>query len=102
MGKPILRRKIKNRKHHQRQERNDKHEILSNIRKDFNLFDGKIKNTKCDVTMIQGGKFVKVGSKQHSDATRAKSDVENSMKLQYELDKKQHGKTGGLVDRRFW
>lgn len=101
IGQTNIKKKNKKSKTPSETRRNDKHEILSNIRKDFNLFDGKVNRTKRDVTMIQGGKFVKVGSKQHSDATRAKSDVENSMKLQYELDKKQHGKTGGLVDRRF-
>ncbi|CUM57303.1 unnamed protein product [Debaryomyces fabryi] len=101
IGQTNIKKKNKKSKTPSETRRNDKHEILNNIRKDFNLFDGKVNRTKRDVTMIQGGKFVKVGSKQHNDATRAKSDVEKSMKLQYELDKKQNGKTGGLIDRRF-
>lgn len=101
IGQTNIKKKSKKSKTPSETRRNDKHEILSNIRKDFNLFDNKVNRTKRDVTMIQGGKFVKVGSKQHNDATRSKSNVENSMRLHYDADRKQRGKTGGLIDKRF-
>ncbi|ODV77068.1 putative nucleolar complex protein 14 [Suhomyces tanzawaensis NRRL Y-17324] len=81
--------------------RDDKHKILGGIRTQFNQFDQRINRTKHDVSIIQGGKFVKMGSKQHNDATRTHSAVQKNMKMQYDLEKKTKGKTGGLQDRRF-
>lgn len=81
--------------------RDDKAKIIDGIRTQFNQFDQRFNRTKHDVSVISGGKFVKAGSKQHNDATRAKSTVQKTMRSQYDLEKQQHNKTGGLVDRRF-
>ncbi|KAK6463084.1 putative nucleolar complex protein 14 [Scheffersomyces coipomensis] len=81
--------------------RNDKEQVINDIRGQFNQFDQKLNRMKRDVTVIQGGKFVKFGSQQHNDATRTKSNVQKNMKMQYDLEKGKHGKTGGVLDRRF-
>lgn len=81
--------------------RDERAEIISGIREQFNRFDTKTNRTKHDFTVIQGGKFVKSGSKQHSNPSRAKSMVEENLRMQYGVQKARHGRTGGLVDRRF-
>lgn len=81
--------------------RDDREEIISNIRQQFNKFDTKTNRTKKDYTVIQGGKFVKAGTAQHNNSTRSRSMMEENLKLQYGANKSRHGKTGGVVDRRF-
>ncbi|KAK6205361.1 putative nucleolar complex protein 14 [Scheffersomyces amazonensis] len=81
--------------------RNDKEQVINEIRSQFNQFDQRLNRTKRDVSVIQGGKFVKAGSKQHNDATRSKSNVQKNMKMQYDLEKRSHGKNSAIVDRRF-
>jgi nucleolar protein 14 len=81
--------------------RDDREQVISDIRGNFNKFDQRINRSKRDVTVIKGGKFVTVGSQQHNDATRSNTSTQKSMKLQYELEKKQKGKNGGISDRRF-
>lgn len=81
--------------------RDERAEIISGIREQFNRFDTKTNRTKHDFTVIQGGKFVKAGSKQHSNPSRAKSMVEENLRMQYGVQKARHGRTGGVVDRRF-
>lgn len=81
--------------------RQDREQVINGIRENFNSFDQRFDRTKHDVSVISGGKFVKAGSKQHNAATRAKSTVQKTMRMQYDLEKTQHNKTGGLQDRRF-
>jgi nucleolar protein 14 len=81
--------------------RNDQQKIIAGIRSQFNQFDERVNRSKHDFTIIQGGKFVKAGSKQHNDVSRTQSKIEKSMKLQYDLEKAEHGKVGGVTDRRF-
>lgn len=78
-----------------------KAKLLDNIRSEFNLFDTKVNRNKHDFTVIQGGKFVKAGSKQHNQATKSRSNVEKSLQVEYDLNKRTHGRTGGIKDRRF-
>lgn len=84
-----------------RRANDDSKNILAGIRGQFNQFDNKVNRNKHDYTIIQGGKFVKAGSKQHNEATKNRSSIENSLKAEYALNKKQHGRTGGIKDRRF-
>ncbi|CAK7897716.1 nucleolar complex protein 14 [[Candida] anglica] len=81
--------------------RDDKKEILSGIRQQFNKFDTKTNRTKRDVTIIQGGKFVKAGSAQHNKATQSRTMAEQSLRVEYNAKKARNGRTGGVVDRRF-
>lgn len=74
---------------------------LARVRGDFNQFDNRINRAKHDYTIVQGGKFVKAGSKQHNDATRSHSRVEKAMKMDYEAEKRVKNRVGGVVDRRF-
>lgn len=101
IGQTNVKKKNKKQKTASETRRNDKEQVIGDIRTQFNQFDQRINRTKHDVLIIQGGKFVKLGSKQHNEAVRTHSTVQKTMKLQYELEKKGHGKTGGLVDRRF-
>lgn len=75
--------------------------ILAGIRSQFNQFDTKINRTKHDVTVIKGGKFVKVGSEQHNKASRTNSNAEKQMRVHYAASKGLKGRTGGIVDKRF-
>lgn len=84
-----------------RKDQEEKKRALGAIHDEFNLFDNRINRAKHDFTVIQGGKFVKAGSKQHNDTTKTRSGVEKSMKLNYEADKKLRNRAGGFVDRRF-
>ncbi|QEO23429.1 hypothetical_protein [Candidozyma auris] len=84
-----------------RKDQEEKKRALGQIHDDFNLFDNKINRAKHDYTIIQGGKFVKAGSKQHNDVAKSKSGLEKALKMNYEADKKLRGRAGGLVDRRF-
>lgn len=81
--------------------RQDRDKIIGEIRSDFNQFDNRYNRTKHDVTTILKGQFVKVGSRQHHDATRSNTTVEQGMKREYDARRKVHGRTGGVVDRRF-
>lgn len=101
IGQTNIKKKNKKSKTPSETRRNDQEQIINDIRSNFNKFDQRINRTKRDVTVIKGGKFVKLGSQQHNDATRTNSSIQKSMKMQYDLEKKKHGKTGGLQDRRF-
>ncbi|CUM67679.1 uncharacterized protein PRCAT00005381001 [Priceomyces carsonii] len=81
--------------------RQDRDKIIGNIRNEFNQFDQRVNRTKHDVTTIQGGKFVKVGSKQHNDTSRSKAEIQRAMRAAYESEKSKANSAGGLVDRRF-
>lgn len=81
--------------------RDEREEVISNIRQQFNKFDTKTNRTKHDFTVIQGGKFVKAGSAQHNNSTQSRSKMEESLRLEYGAKKSRNGKTGGVVDRRF-
>lgn len=81
--------------------RSDTQDVLDGIRLEFNQFDQRINRNKRDVSIIQGGKFVTAGSKQHNDAARTHLAVEKNMRLQYERERKQKGRAGGLLDKRF-
>lgn len=84
-----------------RRDTEQKHREINNIRTEFNQFDQRINRSKHDFTIIQGGKFVKAGSKQHNETSRSHSAVEKAMKLDYNAQKQTKGRAGGLVDRRF-
>lgn len=84
-----------------RRDAEQKKQEISRIRDDFNQFDNRINRAKHDYTVIQGGKFVKAGSKQHNQASRTKSGVEKSLKTEYSALQKTKGRVGGMVDRRF-
>lgn len=101
IGQTNIKKKNKKSKAPSETRRNDKDKILTNIRDQFNQFDQRFNRTKHDVTTILGGKFVKVGSKQHNDSTKSKSNIEKSLKMEYEYQKKHKGKNGGVIDRRF-
>lgn len=101
IGQTNIKKKNKKSKTPSETRRNDQEQIINDIRSNFNKFDQRINRTKRDVTVIKGGKFVKVGSQQHNDATRTHTSIQKSMKMQYDLEKQKHGKTGGLQDRRF-
>lgn len=75
--------------------------ILAGIRSQFNQFDTRINRTKHDVTVVKGGKFVKVGSEQHNRATKSHGKDEKQMRVHYAASKGLKGRTGGIVDRRF-
>lgn len=78
-----------------------KKQEITRIRADFNQFDNRVNRAKHDYTVIQGGKFVKAGSKQHNPVSRTKSAIEKSLKTEYGAHQKSKGRAGGLVDRRF-
>ncbi|KAJ9113430.1 hypothetical protein QFC19_000350 [Naganishia cerealis] len=101
VGQTNVKRKNKNAKTPSETRRQDHNKIISEIRNDFNQFDNRYNRTKHDVTTILKGKFVKVGSKQHNEASRNNQSVEQALKSQHEAKKKFRGRTGGLVDRRF-
>lgn len=101
IGQTNIKKKNKKSKTPSETRRNDQEKIISDIRSNFNKFDQRVNRTKRDITVVKGGKFVKVGSQQHNDATHTKTSVLKSMKMQYDIEKKKHGKTGGLQDRRF-
>ncbi|KAK6455672.1 putative nucleolar complex protein 14 [Scheffersomyces xylosifermentans] len=101
IGQTNIKKKNKKSKTPSETRRNDKQEVIGEIRDQFNQFDHRINRTKHDVTIIQGGKFVKLGSKQHNDATRSHSTAQKTMKMQYDLEKSSKGRAGGMVDRRF-
>lgn len=101
VGQTNVKRKNKNAKTPSETRRQDHNKIISEIRNDFNQFDNRYNRTKHDVTTILKGKFVKVGSKQHNEASRNNQTVEQALKSQHEAKKKFRGRTGGLVDRRF-
>lgn len=84
-----------------RKDQEEKKRALGKIHDEFNLFDNRINRTKHDYTIIQGGKFVKAGSKQHNDAAKSRAGIEKAMKVSYEADKRLRGRAGGIVDRRF-
>ncbi|KAF3991280.1 hypothetical protein FT663_02781 [Candidozyma haemuli var. vulneris] len=84
-----------------RKDQEEKKRALGKIHDDFNLFDNRINRAKHDYTIIQGGQFVKAGSKQHNETAKTRSGVEKAMQLDYEADKKLRNRAGGLVDRRF-
>ena len=96
--------KRKNRKAAPSETRKDteqKKQEISRIRDDFNQFDNRVNRAKHDYTVIQGGKFVKAGSKQHNQVARSKSGVEKTLESEYSALQKTKGRAGGLVDRRF-
>ncbi|CCE78071.1 Piso0_000684 [Millerozyma farinosa CBS 7064] len=101
VGQTNVKRKNKRSKTPSDTRRNDRDDILKNIRQQFNQFDNKYNRTKKDITTVKGGNFVKVGSQEHYDATKSASSMSDAMRMQYEMEKKRHGKTGSLVDRRF-
>lgn len=101
VGQTNVKRKNKSAKTPSETRRQDHNKIISEIRNDFNQFDNRYNRTKHDVTTILKGQFVKVGSKQHNEASRNNQTVEQALKSQYEAKKKFRGRTGGLVDRRF-
>ncbi|CAK9439107.1 uncharacterized protein LODBEIA_P33310 [Lodderomyces beijingensis] len=74
---------------------------LFNVRSEFNKFDQRINRSKHDVSITAGKEFVKVGSKQHNDATAKKGAMQKQMKSQYDLEKRKKGRTGGILDKRF-
>ncbi|RLV89330.1 putative nucleolar complex protein [Spathaspora sp. JA1] len=81
--------------------RDEKQDKINAIRDEFNKFDTRINRTKHDVSIIQQGKFVKMGSKQHNETSARNGAVLKTMKTQYELEKGRRGKTGGVLDKRF-
>lgn len=81
--------------------RDEKLQQLKEIRDQFNKFDQKINRSKHDISIIHQGKFVKVGSKQHNSLAIKNGNIQRQMKMQYDLEKFQHGKTGGILDKRF-
>ena len=81
--------------------RDEKLQQLKEIRDQFNKFDQKINRSKHDISIIHQGKFVKVGSKQHNSLAIKNGNMQRQMKMQYDLEKFQHGKTGGILDKRF-
>lgn len=81
--------------------RSDTEKVIRGIRDEYNRFDQNVNRTKRDVLVIAGGQFVKEGSDQHNDVLRRKGAIQRTLKSQYELERKQKGKQGGLIDRRF-
>ena len=81
--------------------RDDKEEILSGIRTQFNKFDTRTNRTKHDYTVIEGRKFVKAGESKSNNTSRSKSKVQQALEGQYRLTKSRFGKTGGVIDKRF-
>ncbi|KAL6453121.1 LOW QUALITY PROTEIN: NOP14 Probable nucleolar complex protein 14 [Candida maltosa Xu316] len=81
--------------------RDEKLQNLNNIRTQFNKFDQKINRSKHDVSIIHQGKFVKAGSKEHNATSSKNGAMLRQMKMQYDLEKHQSGKTGGFLDKRF-
>ncbi|WPK27754.1 hypothetical protein PUMCH_005154 [Australozyma saopauloensis] len=74
---------------------------LDEIRGEFNRFDTKVNRTKRDYTIVQGGAFVTAGKQQNNRSSRTNGGVEAAMRAEYEAEKKQRNRTGGMVDRRF-
>lgn len=101
VGQTNVKRKNKSAKTPSETRRQDRNNIINEIRNEFNQFDNRFNRTKHDVTTILKGQFVKVGSKQHNEASRNNLSAENAMKALHDAKKKLHGRTGGLVDRRF-
>lgn len=81
--------------------RSDTEKLIAGIRDDFNRFDQRVNRTKRDVLIISGGKFVKEGSDQHNVPGRRVGAMQRALKSQYNLEKQQKGRVGGLTDRRF-
>lgn len=81
--------------------RSDRQEIISEIRNKFNVFDSRVNRVKRDVTTIENGKFVKVGTSDQSNPVKLNSFMTKNLKTAYDLHKKSKGKNGKLVDRRF-
>ncbi|RCK58202.1 putative nucleolar complex protein 14 [Candida viswanathii] len=81
--------------------RDEKQQKLNEIREQFNKFDNKINRSKHDISIIHQGKFVKVGSKQHNATVEKNGSIQRQMKMQYDLEKRQKGKSGGILDKRF-
>ena len=81
--------------------RDDRKQKLEEIREQFNKFDQRINRSKHDISIIHQGKFVKVGSKQHNAIASKNGVMQKQMKMQYDLEKRQYGKTGGILDKRF-
>ncbi|EGV62416.1 nucleolar complex protein 14 [Yamadazyma tenuis] len=81
--------------------KSDKEEILQGIRSKFNVFDARINRVKRDVTIIENGKFVKMGESEKSNPTKSNSFMNKNLKIAYDLHKSQKGKNSRLVDRRF-
>ncbi|KAG7660503.1 NOP14 [[Candida] subhashii] len=81
--------------------RDEKEKHINDIRDQFNKFDQRVNRTKHDVSIIQNGSFVKMGSKQHNATSQRNGAVQRTMKMQYELEKSKKGKTGGVLDKRF-
>lgn len=84
-----------------RRDQNEKKAALRQIHSEFNKFDERINRAKHDYTIVQGGKFVKAGSKQHNEASKSHGGMERALKMSYEAEKKMKNRSGGLVDRRF-
>ncbi|EGW31411.1 uncharacterized protein SPAPADRAFT_154530 [Spathaspora passalidarum NRRL Y-27907] len=94
--------KSKKSKHNKAEvKRDDRQHKIDEVRNEFNKFDTKINRTKHDVSIIQQGKFVKMGSKQHNETSARNGAVLKTMKMQYNLEKGRRGKTGGILDKRF-
>ena len=74
---------------------------LSQVRDEFNKFDQRINRTKHDITIASKEGFVKVGSKQHNAVTAKNGAMQKQMKMQYDLEKRKRGRTGGILDKRF-
>ncbi|EER33517.1 hypothetical protein CTRG_02335 [Candida tropicalis MYA-3404] len=81
--------------------RDDRQQKLEEIREQFNKFDQRINRSKHDISIVHQGKFVKVGSKQHNAIATKNGAMQKQMKMQYDLEKRQNGKTGGILDKRF-
>ncbi|KAI5960978.1 NOP14 [Candida pseudojiufengensis] len=74
---------------------------LQEIRNGFNKFDQRINRTKHDISIATKQGMVKIGSKQHNEYAAKNGAMQKQIKLQYEMEKKRKGKTGGILDKRF-
>lgn len=74
---------------------------LDQIRGEFNRFDTRVNRTKRDYTIIQGGNFVTAGKQQQHRLSKTHGGVEAALRAEYEAQKGQRNRSGGLVDRRF-
>lgn len=81
--------------------RDDKKEVLDGIRNKYNIFDSRINRVKRDVTTIQNGHFVKLGDEDVKNPSKSNSYLNKNLKLQYDMNKRQKGRNGRIIDKRF-
>lgn len=79
--------------------RDDRQEVLDQIRQDFNPFEVKVNRKKRDFEISQGQNSVL--KKPVGKPGTSKQIGENQRRAAYELTKSQKNKSGGVIDRRF-